>query len=310
MERDLSLDRFRGIAVMLMALGDNIADAAGFPVFLKHAPDVGFTVADIVAPLFIFAIAVTYQPSFTRRLAKSKSGAYIHNVYKYLALIGIGTIFSAGGVVVSRATNWGVLQAIGMAGLIALIFVRLPWWVRALSALGVLIVYQLLLDNFMLSSVLHSGHGGFFGSVSWSAMLILATAMAELFAKGKKWFLPATGLLALLAAGSLFAVPISKNRVSLSYVLASLAICCAFYFMVDLLSRHIRLKGGIVSWWGENPLLLYALHLICMGILQLPLALLGMGMPLWYGIASDAALFAGLSLIAWTIHRKHILIKL
>jgi predicted acyltransferase len=310
-ERDVALDRFRGIAVILMALGDNIANVDVFPSFLKHAPDIGFTVADIVAPVFIFAIAMTYKPSFLRRFDKSKPGVYTHFLSKYLALIGLGTIFSAGGVVVAKETAWGVLQAIGIAGLITLIFIRLPSWIRILAAVGILIGYQFILDHYMLDAVLGSIHGGFVGSLSWGAMLLLSTAMADYFVKNKKWFLAGLGLLALISVGSLFIVPISKNRVSLSYVLVSVTICCAFYYIVDTISCHIEQRPGLVAYWGENPLLLYILHLIIMGIIKIPLALMHMdSMPLIYGIFTDIIIFASLSYIALKIHSKNVLIKL
>ena len=311
MDRDVALDRFRGIAVILMVLGDNIANVPDLPDFIKHAPDIGFTFADIVAPVFIFAIAMTYKPSFMRRFDKSRSGAYGHYVYKYLALIGLGTIFSAGGAVVAQEMAWGVLQAIGVACLVALLFVKLPAWVRAVSALGILAAYQFILDRCALEAVLSSSHGGFIGSLSWAGMLILSTAMVDWFAQSKPRFLLYSGLLALLSLGSLLVVPISKNRLSLSYVLISVTICCAAYYVVDALTRRVKMRPGLICFWGENPLLLYILHLLLLALLQVPLALLNVDpMPLWYGALTSVVLFAGLSFLVLTIHRKKIFIKL
>ncbi len=121
-KRDLAIDRFRGVLIFLMCAGDYMGGVNFVPAFLKHTPDIGFTVADVVAPSFIFAIALTYKPSFEKRFAQSKSGAYKHFLTRYLALVGIGAILTAGGTsVADRPSSWGVLQAIGVAGVICVL---------------------------------------------------------------------------------------------------------------------------------------------------------------------------------------------
>ncbi|MDR2688001.1 MAG: heparan-alpha-glucosaminide N-acetyltransferase domain-containing protein, partial [Oscillospiraceae bacterium] len=122
-ERNIAIDRFRGIAIILMVIVNDLLDVPGFPKLLTHPEDVGFTIADLVAPLFLFAIAATYRQSFLRRAERGKGGAYAHFFSRYLAIIGLGTIFSAGGAVVEHGEAWGVLQAIGMAGLLTLLVI-------------------------------------------------------------------------------------------------------------------------------------------------------------------------------------------
>ena len=73
-----------------------------------------------------------------------------------------------------------------MAGLVTLIVIRLPSIYRWLIGLGMLVAYQLILDHFLLDLTLRSPHGGLFGSVDWAAMMILGTALADLF-HGEGW---------------------------------------------------------------------------------------------------------------------------
>jgi hypothetical protein len=106
-----------------------------------------------------------------------------HSIRRWLTLFGIGALMVAAEIVFydPAESNWGVLQVIGVAGLLALPVLRLPTWGRAVAGVGLLAIYQVLLDNFWLSGVLASPHGGFAGSISWSAMLILSTVLADLF---------------------------------------------------------------------------------------------------------------------------------
>ncbi|MCL2544423.1 MAG: heparan-alpha-glucosaminide N-acetyltransferase domain-containing protein [Clostridia bacterium] len=299
MKRNLTLDRFRGMAVILMVAGNALMEAPDAPKFAQHMPDIGLSFADTVAPLFLFAIAVSYRQQFTRLFAALKMKAFSHYACRYLALIGLGTIFSAGGELVSEHTSWGVLQAIGVAGLLTLSVITFPTGIRAAAGLGLLVAYQIALDRFFLQDVLSSSHGGFIGAFSWGAMLILSTVMVDFLQKGIKPFLLSGGALTIIAIISLFIVPISKNRVSLSYVLVSVAICCLWYYLMIVFTKRVPKDYGYVSCWGMNPLLFYVLHLILLGISRIPLALFKVEpTPLWAAALSSIAMLFIIGFIA------------
>jgi len=305
-QRNLALDRFRGLAIMLMLIVNGLDTVRGIPAIVKHAPDAGFHIADAVAPLFIFAIALTFRPSFLRRAAEDKGKTYFHFVSRYLAIVGLGTVFSALSTAAGEASDWGALQSIGVAGLITLLVVKLPAWARALVSVGVLGVYQILNQGPIREMVFGSDHGGFLGAVSWAAMLILCTVIAELYGKGMKAFLPAAATLAGIAAASAFIVPISKNRVSASYVLVSVAMCCAAYLLVDLFTKKLPgVKKGLAAWWGENPMLFYCMHLVLLALTQMPFLIMGIEeRALWIGLLDTALIFTAISLTAWQMHKR------
>ena len=269
-ERNLSIDRFRGVLVIMMVIGDYLSGIQWVPAFLKHAPDVGFTIADTVAPAFVFVIGLNYGTSFNRRFAHNPVAAYRHFIVRYLSLVGIGAIISIGSLVVGDTPGWGVLLSLGVAGLINLIFIRIPTWGRLVIGTIMLIGYQILLDASMLQSVLEGSHGGPFGAISWAALLVLSTAVADIWRKDQKHYLVAISTLTVAAIVSSVVVPVSKHRVSLSFVLLTLAISAAALLISELISQNYPDKRGFLCWWGENALALYILHLLILAVVVLP----------------------------------------
>ena len=311
-ERLLSVDRIRGAAVIIMVIGNYIAGVDIIPTFLKHAKDIGFTVADIVAPFFLLAIGLTYKMSYERRLLRDGGlKTTMHFVTRYCTLIGIGAIFTAGSVSAANIpSNWGVLQAIGVAGLITLVFIRFNAAARTAAALVILILYQISLNRFWLDAVLSSDHGGFYGALSWTALLLLSTVAAELFFKKKAFcWIFASGL-SIAGAVSAFFVPVSKNRVSLSYVLISLAICTLIFLIFDYLNSKVTVSAGFFVWWGENPVILYILHLIILGVFTLPnIPFWYKEAPVWLILLQVCFIVFVLSAIAYKMHIKKVKIS-
>ena len=192
---------------------------------------------------------------------------------------------------------------LGAAGLIALPFIRLsPIW-RGGIGLGMLGVYQLLLDRFWLKDVLLAPHNGPWGALSWGAMLILATAMADLYHAervNRRTFpllsvgLVITGLvLALL-------IPLSKDRASFSYVILSLGLSGLVFYLFDWMQERWQLKLPILTDWGRNPLLLYLLHYVLLAIFALPaIPAWYMQAPWWLVVMQISAL---ISILSWVGH--------
>lgn len=303
--RDVAIDRFRGALVILMVAGNYIAGVSFVPAFLKHSPDIGLTVADVVAPGFVYAIGLTYGPSFRQRARRDVGGAYRHFLLRYLSLTGIGAILSAGSTSVARLhSDWGVLQALGTAGLLSLVVVRLSIIARLVVGMALLFGYQYVLDRWALGSVLTSSHGGFLGSVSWGALLILSTAMADLYRTGLAGYVRGWAVLTGVAVGSAFFVPMSKNRVSASFVLVCLALAALAWLLVDLGSGAVGQSVGYLCWWGENPLVLYLVHLGLLAMVTLPTAhwwYAGASVPL--AVAQLLTILGLTSLTAWWLHR-------
>jgi fucose 4-O-acetylase-like acetyltransferase len=172
--------------------------------------------------------------------------------------------------------------------------------------------YQLLLDAFWLPLVLGSGHGGLPGSLSWAAMLVLATAIADLLHIGRRDLFGWANLAALAAGIALaFLVPVSKNRVSASYVLVSLGASGVLFMGVRLAVERLGVRPAFLSWWGANPLLLYIGHYLLLAVFVLP------AIPWWHVeaplllAAAQAAFLVGvLTLCAWLLAHKGLRVSL
>ena len=317
-DRISSIDQFRGFAILTMVLANYTGGVLLIPAWLKHAPDVGLTVNDLIAPFFIFAIALTFGLSFRRRLERDGAfKTYSQFLVRYLAIIGLGAIISAGETAVGEnpsGIDWGVLQAIGMAGLITLVVIRLPSIYRWIIGAGILIIYQIVLDNFLLDLTVRSPHGGLFGSLNWAAMLILGTALADLFHDKGNWkkAFPWASL-AVLAVGIAlaFLLPVSKHRVSSSYVLVSLGASALLFLLFHWLTGRFNWKGRFLVVWGRNPLVLYFLHYLIIGIFFLPgIPAIYQAASLWLVLLEMAVLIGGISAVAYWLDRKNIVISL
>lgn len=272
-----SIDEFRGFAIFMMVIINFLARANNVPLCLKHAADIGFTVADIVAPMFIFAIGLTYGLSFRKRVERAGKGkTYGHFFTRYMAISGIGFFLTSFGNLTGtyeNSSNWGLLQAIGAAGLFALLFIKFSTKIRAIVGVLFLIFYQFMLDQLWLQTILSSSHGGIYGSLSWGAMLLLGTVFADLYHsqnKNNKRFLFAAIIVLVISLFLLFFIPISKNRVSFSYVLVTLSLSALIFEIFDFSIKKFNININLLSSWGKNPLLLYILHIFLLGVFVMP----------------------------------------
>jgi hypothetical protein len=291
-----------------MVVGNYLSGVSAVPASLEHTPDIGLTIVDIGAPCFVFAMGLTYGASFHRRAQSGLAAAYGHFVVRYLALIGIGAILTSGGTqLAAQPSDWGVLQALGVAGLVCLPFIRLGTTLRFAIGAAILVGYQILLDSTALDTVRASVQGGIVGGLSWGALLILSTAVADLWRRGTRAMTLCCAALWLVAVLTVFVVPVSKTRVSLSYVVVSLAAAALGFLLVDLLSRALPVRPGFFAWWGENALLLYLLHLVLLGVVVAPGASWWYAdAPLWLVTAQLVTILGVLSAVAWWLHRRGI----
>jgi len=306
-----SIDEFRGFAILLMVLADYLEGPAVVPAWLKHASDIGLTEADIIAPLFILAIGLTFGLSWRGRNARDGLPKTVqHFIVRYLALVGIGALLTVlgnlSGVVVDPS-NWGLLQAIGFAGLITMVFIRVPMRLRWIPGVVLLAVYQVLLDRFWLTGVLQATHGGLEGALGWGAMMILATVLGDVFhdASTRKWF-PDISIGMLLAGLALaLLVPVSKHRISASYVMITLGGSGIVFWLFHVVEERVGRTIRLLTMWGRNPLVLYVLHGLLLGLFVMPDAPgWYVQAPGWLVVVQAMALVGILSGIGWLLDRK------
>jgi predicted acyltransferase len=318
LERLQSIDQFRGFTIIAMVAVNFLAGVRAVPAWLKHAPDIGLTFTDLVAPFFILAIGLTYGLSFARRAeCDGLKAAYEHFAKRFFTLMALGFIMRLGEIWTGVATNnanWGVLQAIGLAGLVALLVIRLPWWAKFAVGGGGLAVYQVLVNTFMGDGILALPHGGVPGAASWACMLILGCGAGDVFHR----FQPKIRNLGIMGAafaatGLLLAlvVPVSKNRVSASYTLLATGLGLVLFLGFYLLNDKARIRLPLLGAWGKNPLLLYVLHQVLLAIWVLPaVGWWYADAPLWLAAIQLACLLTAMSALAVFMAKKKFAVAL
>jgi predicted acyltransferase len=308
-----AIDQFRGFAIITMILANYSGGIQVIPAWLKHAPDIGLTFTDLIAPFFIFAISLTFGSSFQRRLHRDGAvKTYNAFLIRYLAIAGLGAIISAGETALGEnpsGIDWGVLQTIGVAGLVTLLVIQLRPTHRFMIGIGILVIYQFILDRYLLDLTIQSPHGGLFGSLNWAAMLILGTTLADLFhneGQGRKLFPWASLVLLAVGIGLAFILPVSKHRVSSPYVLISLGFSALLFLVFYWLSSRFKWQGHFLVVWGKNPLVLYFLHYLLIGIFFLPgISAIYRDAPLWLVLAEIIFILGmGFAAAFWLDKRK------
>lgn len=264
-----SIDSFRGFAIISMLIVNYLALYPSIPNFFKHAKNNSLTFADMIAPFFIFAIGITYQISFKSRLkASDRITTYKHFILRYFIIMLIG-IFSVMISNLSLTFKWGVLQAIGASGLIALLFIEIKIHVRIIVIIILAALYQFCITPSFENNILSGRHGGVLGVLSWTIGLLLAIDFGKyLFDKPtiiQKNFLHSVFILIL---GIIFSlkVPINKNLVSISYIFISIGITGLVFEIFIILSDILNIYLITIEEMGKNALLLFLLHNILVKI--------------------------------------------
>ncbi len=314
--RDPAIDRFRGLAILMMVLANFLEHVRAVPGWLKHAPDVGLTVIDFIAPAFIFAIGLTFPGSFRRRLGRDGGRRTVeHTVARALALIGLGTLFSIGEGRFGLGDGgmpWGTLQSIGAAIIIALPALFLParpaWQSPSRDWLATSGCSTRSGSRRWWRPRTPACRGRSHGACCWSSPRSSPTGTRG---GHGRWFLVAAVL--MLAAGILAArwIPISKHRMSLSFVLIVAAASALTFLAFDLTRNWLRGEGRLLAAWGRNPLVLYVAHLFLLAVFLVPPAPWWHGeAPLWLTALQGAGFVAALHALAAWLRRSNVTVSL
>jgi len=149
--RLVSLDVFRGITIAGMVLVNNPGTWSAIYWPLEHAEWHDWTPTDLIFPFFVFIVGVAIPLAFGRRVEAggSKRDLYIKVVRRTLIILALG-LFLNGFPYFHLADIRipGVLQRLAVCYFFAsLIFLTTRWRVQVIIAIGLLILYCLVMTK-------------------------------------------------------------------------------------------------------------------------------------------------------------------
>jgi len=303
-----SVDEFRGFATVSMILVNFVAYFAVTPRFLKHAHDHSMTFADLVAPLFLVALGMMYRQSFTRRVAKAgRISTYTHAARRYLTILVIGLVGGAVGKM--RITfDWGVLQAIGLAGVIALPFIELGRVPRLVGGGALLAAFHFGMVPFAREAIASSDQGGPVAAFGWASVVLFASVAGDLLRSddvigSRRRLSGLGGFFTCLGAAAAAVIPVSKPLVSPSYVLLATGISIltfsGFLFLRD--ERGVAIPT--LESMGRNALVVFLLHYVVVRLAHAALARSAGPVLVCLGTIAVYSVCSG---VAVTLDRRHI----
>ena len=130
--RFLSIDVFKGLTVVLMVFVNTLAIYENVPSWSKHAGDFGLTYVDLIAPFFVFMLALNMNISYQKRKEKfGRKKAVLRFIRKFLIFITIiGSVLYSNFneslsfswyfiLVLILYPFWGLIQQFMMLGIIS-----------------------------------------------------------------------------------------------------------------------------------------------------------------------------------------------
>ena len=214
-DRIRSLDQFRGFTVLAMFFVNFVHGLEAVPRVFHHNEN-WFSLADWIMPGFLFAVGMSFRLTWHKRVGKlGARTAAIGYIRRSLILIlisliafGFGAGFSqwaewSGGslrefiAALLKARMWEVLAIIGACQLLLLPVIGKGTRFRMLALVALLVVHAGLSQWFNVHFVLaqpnpldalwgaakvRAWDGGFFGVLSWSAIVLAGTIACDVVA--------------------------------------------------------------------------------------------------------------------------------
>lgn len=285
------------------------------PTCLKHATEPGhITLTDSIITMFMFAIGVAMELTFPRSRARIGTGRTVWRfARRNLVLIGFGLL---GSLILRRDLlgEWGVFQAIGGAGLVALPFMFLPPRYRPAVAVVLIAIYEIIVGSGHAAwlKAHDTGHlGGVPGAFAWAGVVLIASFAGSFIGNHKGGtetrfrlagiVIGVAGIgLALLLKSWL---PIFKPMVTATYLLVTAGAAALILLVFSLLDlRFLPFKV-----FGVNALAVFMLHGI---LIETAPRVLSPASPPEAVLLALAAVYGLCFLLAGLLYRGRVFIRL
>jgi len=271
--RILSIDVFKGLTILLMVFLNTFHPYDDVPAWSKHAGEYGLTYVDLVAPFFVFMLALNMKISYRRRVDKfGKKRAALRFIRRFLIFIAIGLVLTIYLDLDGFYFRWGTLQVLGFSGLMVLPLLELKPFVKLMFATIFMVLHQLILLTPASVIIFDSVEGGILAVLSWGSMMILSSFLAEGLGKGKEhvkhYFLYGGFICLLIGIGTGFVWGVSRPYISLPYILISVGVASMLFYLLYFIFEEWEInynfikKERIFSVVGKNAFIFYLIHML------------------------------------------------
>ena len=271
--RILSIDVFKGLTILLMVFLNTFHPYNDVPMWSKHAGEFGLTYVDLVAPFFVFMLALNMKISYKRRGEKfGKKRAALRFIRRFLIFIGLGLLLTIYVDYDGFYFRWGTLQVLGFSGLMVLPLLEVKPFVKLIFATIFMVLHQLILLTPASVIIYNSVEGGILAVLSWGSMMILSSFLADGLGKGKEqvkcYFLYGGLICLLIGIGTGFFWGVSRPYISLPYILISVGVASILYYFLYLFFEEWGIKYNFIkkerifSVVGKNAFIFYLIHMV------------------------------------------------
>ncbi len=271
--RILSIDVFKGLSILLMVFLNSFHPYDDVPAWTKHAGEYGLTHVDLVAPFFVFMLALNMKISYKLRVEKfGKKRAVFRFIRRFLIFIAIGLVLTIYIDFDGFYFRWGTLQVLGFSGLMVLPLLELKPFVKLSFAIIFMVLHQLILLTPASVIIYDSVEGGILAVLSWGSMMILSSFLAEGLRKDKEYvkhyFLYGGFVCLLIGIGSGFVWGVSRPYISFPYILISVGVASILYYLLYFIFEEWGIKYNFIkkerifSVVGKNAFIFYLIHML------------------------------------------------
>lgn len=319
LKRIVSLDEFRGYAILGMIFVNYVGQFGVMPQLFKHRHGT-MSYADTIAPAFMFVVGMGFRLSMLRRVEKIGLWPARWKAFKrYVILILVGIVLY--GPMSYWRDWWDALVDIGFAGLLALPFIEKKIHFRLTAAAFYLILFQLLFlfTGYGEWTLQHSIDGGPLGPLSWAFILLMGTVAYDLLATQKRRKIVTRALVwgvGLFVAGWILklewpgvkeAWPYTQKGMTIPYPMSSTGLCfltfLAFYYICDV----VGFRFPHLSVLGKNALTIYVVQQALLGMHG---TFISDKSGVIMAIAGFLCVYLLCYAVAWRLHKDNIIIKL
>lgn len=204
---------------------------------------------------------------------------------------------------------WATLENIGLAGLLALPFVRMGKWGR-LTVVGVsYAVMTVLMQNGLYPVAKILIEGGLIGGVGWSGVLLLGTFFADLKDDKRYWVFSCLFLLLSVACAVSFGFIAAKRGGTPTYGLFCASIASMIWGGLNFLNGW-KPKFDFFAIWGSNAILMYVVVTFVKLLLAFYAETALASMQVWAAILITLAFLAVFTAGNWLMRYKKVYIRI